>query len=281
MYKLYPIFENTTQIVDEMGDCAYLIKGKEKAVLIDTGMSKQPIVEVTRTLSELPVEVLLTHGHIDHIAQNGDFEKVWMHPADLEVYASFLIPDPDDHSPFALQKEFSMKTPDQILPLQDGVIEDPDLIAVECFGHTPGSLLFVDKKNKAVYSGDAIGSGCGVWLWDDVSYGLKEYENSLKKCVRELKQLGVDSTWKFFGGHFNQEYMSRVSECNTLNLQLMEDMIELCEILQNGEPYKEAVDPSGLPHPKEGLKPFYTMHKKAEMLCSEDKLKPFKGERSL
>lgn len=272
MYTLYPIFSNTTQIVDEMGDCAYLIEGKDKAVLIDTGMSKEPIKRITDAITELPVEVYLTHGHIDHVAQNGAFERVWMHPADLDVYSSFLKEDKDPGNPFAFQKEFDMKAPDQILALSSGKIEDPELIVVDCFGHTPGSVLFVDLMNKAVYSGDAIGSGCGVWLWDDVSYGLKEYEESLLRSVEELRKLGVDSSWKFYGGHHNQEYMSRVSECNTLNLELMEDMIGLCRELQHGNPFKEPVDPSGLPHPKEGLKPFYTNYKKAEILCSEGKL---------
>ena len=31
-------------------------------------------------------------------------------------------------------------------------------------GHTPGSMIFLDRQNKCIYTGDAIGSGCGVWL---------------------------------------------------------------------------------------------------------------------
>ncbi len=35
---------------------------------------------------------------------------------------------------------------------------------LEMPGHTPGSVIFVDEGHKVVFTGDAVGSGVGVWM---------------------------------------------------------------------------------------------------------------------
>lgn len=56
-----------TWCIDEYGmDAMFLLEGDEKALLIDTGTGVFDIPELVRQLTNKPVMVALTHGHIDH-----------------------------------------------------------------------------------------------------------------------------------------------------------------------------------------------------------------------
>ncbi len=55
---------------------SYLVIGKEKAALIDTGCGIGDIKALAREFTELPIMVVNTHSHYDHIAQNYMFDEV-------------------------------------------------------------------------------------------------------------------------------------------------------------------------------------------------------------
>src|SRR2546425_868523 len=63
---------------------SYLVAGKERAVLIDTGMGISPIAPVARNLTNLPLSVLLTHNHYDHVGGAKDFDRIAIHPEGVE-----------------------------------------------------------------------------------------------------------------------------------------------------------------------------------------------------
>ena len=55
----------------------YLITGTKRALLFDTGMGISDIKEVTAELSKLPVIVLNSHTHDDHVGGNWEFKTVY------------------------------------------------------------------------------------------------------------------------------------------------------------------------------------------------------------
>ena len=55
---------------------SYLILGKDSALLFDTGMGLDPISDLVRELTKLPVLVLNSHTHPDHVGGNHEFEEV-------------------------------------------------------------------------------------------------------------------------------------------------------------------------------------------------------------
>ena len=75
-----------TWCIDEYGmDAMFLLEGDEKALLIDTGTGVFDIPELVRQLTNKPVMVALTHGHIDHAGGMNQFEEVYLHPADFAM----------------------------------------------------------------------------------------------------------------------------------------------------------------------------------------------------
>jgi hydroxyacylglutathione hydrolase len=58
-------------------DSMYLVEGNEKAALIDTGMGSGDLAGYVKTLTKLPVIVLITHGHRDHTGQMNQFTTVY------------------------------------------------------------------------------------------------------------------------------------------------------------------------------------------------------------
>ena len=39
-----------------------------------------------------------------------------------------------------------------------------ELTICQAPGHTPGSVVVLETKQNYLFTGDAIGSGCGVWM---------------------------------------------------------------------------------------------------------------------
>ena len=69
-YRIEKLNEQTW-LIEEYSNTAsaymYLLTGKERALLIDTGFGTIPLKSICEELTVLPVIVALTHGHVDHI----------------------------------------------------------------------------------------------------------------------------------------------------------------------------------------------------------------------
>lgn len=86
-YKWKQLWEGVFHIQDLFSDYMYLVVGEEKAALIDTGMGFPGLRQLVERLTDKPVIVLNTHGHLDHIGGNDEFGCIYLHPDDLAVYA--------------------------------------------------------------------------------------------------------------------------------------------------------------------------------------------------
>ena len=63
----------------------FLIEGDESAMLIDTGAGIGDLKAQVEQLTDKPVIVVNTHGHLDHTGGNMQFKEVWVDPDDLEM----------------------------------------------------------------------------------------------------------------------------------------------------------------------------------------------------
>lgn len=256
MYKSEKIFCDTWRIMDEFDEAIYLIEKSKHAYLIDTGMDHDSLREYVSRLTNKPVFVLLTHGHIDHIGRCGEFETILMNQKDNDIFLK--------HKAMAEGPQFVIRS-----TLPEPFPDDMEgIMPIELPGHTPGSTFFADIENHAVYTGDALGSGCGVWMQIEGALSIEEYRSGIHRAMEKLNILGCDDTWHFHGGHANQEYQSKVSPFNPLCLALMKDMETLCTKLLNDE--AELIEAEV----KSDSVPYYAVHGKAEILTTKERIHP-------
>ena len=79
-------------IRDGMGVCMTLLRGEKRALLVDTGYGAEDVAAFVRTLTDLPLTVVLTHGHHDHALGSRWFGEVHLLPEDFPVYETSTAP---------------------------------------------------------------------------------------------------------------------------------------------------------------------------------------------
>lgn len=76
---LHPMvqFKQETWEIDEF-DCAslFLLIGQGKVMLIDCGMVIGDLKSAVRKITDKPLVVVITHGHIDHTGNARQFEEI-------------------------------------------------------------------------------------------------------------------------------------------------------------------------------------------------------------
>lgn len=259
-YSVKNVTEKIVCITDSTRGAIYLVKGEKLSLVFDTGWDAKPLKPLIDSLCDTPYKVIFSHGHVDHVGRSGEFDNVYMDMRDMDIFRS---------NPGRRMPHLDFIREDKILPVDSEYdLGDRKIIVVSCPGHTPGSILLADTQRKVLLTGDAMGSGCGVWLQCTGALTVSEYRENLLECMDRLKELGVDSSWRFCGGHDGQEYMSRVSDYNRLDIDLMKDMAELCRLVKEGRVQSSPADVMEFP---EG-KPYYARHGKAEMFFVKEKI---------
>ena len=80
-------------IADPMNVFCTLMVGTERALLFDMGYGLFDLHAYVRTLTDLPLTALLSHGHHDHACGAAWFEKVHIAKEDMEVCRYYTRPE--------------------------------------------------------------------------------------------------------------------------------------------------------------------------------------------
>lgn len=152
----------------------YLLCGVKSALLIDTGLGVANIKKVVDSLTLLPVLVVTTHIHWNHIGGHKYFENIAVHEAEKD-WLSIKFPIPLQavkHNlvckPCDFPLDFSIDSyqlpkisPQQILHDGDCLdLGERKITVIHTPGHSPGHCCFYEPERKYLYSGDLIYSGC-------------------------------------------------------------------------------------------------------------------------
>lgn len=232
-YRIEQLNENVYAIDTDAWESIYLILGTEKAMVVDTGMRKEALLPVIQSITSLPLLLVLTHAHADHMRHADEFPEVFLHEADkaawfhglsLMVRISSLDPKHDQWH----MKKYKAMNEETVFDLGDRKIS-----VIHCKGHTPGSCILVDETDRMLFTGDAFGSGSYAWMWMPFCSGAVEYGKSLKRTVRKLQPY---ASYQFLGGHRMQSFPSDLlPNAHKLDLATVYDMIHLCNLLHCGK----------------------------------------------
>lgn len=152
----------------------YLVCGTQRAILIDTGLGVANIKAVVDNLTELPVTVVTTHAHWDHIGGHSHFTDFAVHenevhwiaeqfPIPLQVVKKNLTLKPCDFpADFYLDDYQIFKgNPTSVLHDSDRLdLGNRVLQVIHTPGHSPGHCCFYEQDRGWLYSGDLVYKGC-------------------------------------------------------------------------------------------------------------------------
>lgn len=192
-----------TWLLDDGGACTmYLLTGNKRALLIDTGAGDADLMSCVRSLTDLPLTVFCTHGHLDHIGGNYQFDNILLSEIDLPLHEQFYN-DPSRRVAWVkdslISSELLQYAGPKVTAIHIGdVIDlgDRSLTVYALPGHTPGSYMLTDPSHDNLFSGDALNG----WLWMQLeeSLPLAEMSEHLNAILNtpEVMQL----KW-MYGGH--------------------------------------------------------------------------------
>lgn len=146
----------------------YLVEGDKEALLMDTCLGCGSIRSFVEGLTDKPLTVVLSHGHLDHAMGAPEFDKVYMNHADIPIYREMGdIHGRKGYIQGNVAPEVFAKITDQdFIPaaelkfenLTDGMVFDLGGVHVEAralVGHTPGSMVFYLPEHRILITGDA------------------------------------------------------------------------------------------------------------------------------
>lgn len=180
----------------------YLILGEKKAVLFDLGYGYENVLPIVKTLTDLPVSVILSHGDPDHALGATEVSELWMHELDVgkllrndtfeikEKAINYRLNKQPKLKDFIDKEKFlnaSLKSDCKFNFLNDGDMIDlgnRTLKVIHTPGHSYGHIMLLDETNKMLFSGDQVTSH-NIWYFFTADYQapFEVARNSLLKIL--------------------------------------------------------------------------------------------------
>ena len=152
--EIIPVNDHIWLLDDHHEATCYVVAGNTQAMVIDTSIGFCNIREIAESLTSLPLVLVNTHGHIDHVGGNWGFETAYMNLADLKVAE-------EDYGIPRLRE--TIRANGLVFPpfthIEDGHIFDLGGLELQVFylpGHTAGEIALLDRKDRILFSGDGI-----------------------------------------------------------------------------------------------------------------------------
>ncbi len=200
-------------VIGDFETNCYCLRENENSrdcVIIDTGLDETELIDFLVEKQLNPLALILTHGHIDHIAGLNAMRnkypeiKVYIHKLDAES-----LSDPKGNLSFMTGGSFTTKPADHIV--EDGDTIEQGGIKLEVLhtpGHTPGGISLYCPEDDVVFSGDA--------LFAD-SVGRTDFPGgSMSQLVKAIKQklLTLPDKTKVYPGHGPSTTIAREKNYN-------------------------------------------------------------------
>ena len=183
------------------------VQGRERDLLVDTGMGLWPMANHIAALRERPILAFCTHSHHDHAGGLFQFYNRLGHSAEAEIFAhptrANTVADLLDPSvikkppnPTFDTSTWCYPTAPLTLEVSDGdVIDLGDRVfqTLHLPGHSPGSVGLWEANSQLLFTGDTLYDGT---LYDQLYHSVPE---TLCESLRRLRELPVSTV---HAGHY-------------------------------------------------------------------------------
>lgn len=187
----YKITEIASQVymLEERDVCIYLVVGDTSALVIDSGYGLSNLKEEIEKITDKPLILVVTHGHMDHIFGGRYFDKVYIKKEELTVYQihrSLVLTMKNE-----IKRAFGLSD-EHLDILENASIKNFEFIEVGHFfdiggnvlevislkGHTPGCVGILDRKHRILFTSDGLNTH--IWMQLPESSTLVEYIDVLE-----------------------------------------------------------------------------------------------------
>ncbi|MGB8538212.1 MAG: MBL fold metallo-hydrolase [Acidobacteriaceae bacterium] len=197
-FEVYKIAPNVFAIYEPHQSeetIGYLIAGNARALLFDTGMGIGDLKGLTLKLTKLPIVVLNSHTHDDHVGNNWQFDTVYGMDTEFtrrsakgskeDAQAEIAPGEICGSLPAGFDRAAYRTRPWKVSKwLHDGDHIDLGGRTIEVIataGHTPDSISLFDRANGLLFTGDTYYPGT-VWLYRPET-DLGAYDKSVRRIA--------------------------------------------------------------------------------------------------
>ena len=183
---------------------SYLILGSRKALLFDTGLGIGDMKKLVSELTPLPVTVLNSHSHYDHVGGNYQFKDICAATTDFTLHNAHGS-EHEEVKQFVTGDWIWKPTPsgfsaDQYVihpytvtcKVTDGQTLDLGGRQLEVLitpGHAPDAICLLDRKNRTLFTGDSL-YPAPLYAYFPES-DLQQYASSAARLAKLVKDVDV------------------------------------------------------------------------------------------
>ncbi len=173
-FEVYKVTDNTYAIYEPnqwQEAISYLLIGTERAMLVDTLQGIGDLKAVTDQLTGLPIILMNTHSHYDHVSGNYQYETIYGRntpytlanakgKSNAEIGNAVTADTIWKNLPAGFDYGTYESKPYEI----DKFVDDGEIIdlgnreirVVFTPGHSPDSVILIDKENRMMFTGDTF-----------------------------------------------------------------------------------------------------------------------------
>ena len=209
IYEIKKISDNLYAIKEDISNnkfpvIIYLVIGSKKAALIDTGLGTGNLRKIVESITKLPILVLHTHGHGDHIGADGLFDIIYMNDKEYDIADNGYIYNVSKEKKLKFIERLLQDNADLYEQIKENIVEtinidyininDGDIIdlgeiqleAIATPGHTKGSLSYVNRKDHYAFTGDGIAD---IHWFDNDAISLEGFLYTLNHFTQEASNV--------------------------------------------------------------------------------------------
>lgn len=195
--------DDHTYAISELGHWekvhSFLLLGETKAALIDTGLGIDNMKRITDQLTTLPIDVITTHVHSDHIGSHEAYERIYVHENEESWLVNGIVglsieqirANTARDISIPVPKNFNLDTYTPFTGKPTGLLKDGDvldlgnrkLIIFHTPGHSPGHICIFDETKGYLFTGDLLYDETPIYAFYPTTNPI-DLVNSLEKITK-------------------------------------------------------------------------------------------------